>query len=384
MKSTLIKVGATVGVLVLGVAGMSGIKASADKPAEKEPVDTRPTVKVESIIAGNHPVTIHSYGEVMPLESTQLAAQVSGEVVEWNPDFVPGGLVERGEVLFSIEKDAYEAALLQAQADLSQAQANLIEEQARADVAKREAKTLPSSKVTDLYLRKPQLLSAQAAVKSAQARLKIAQRDLNNTEIVAPYDALVVSRDFGVGQYVNQGAMVAELHNVEAAEITISIAGFDTEFLPDNLYNTPAIVQNKGLNSFSREGRIVRDLGVVDQATRMTQLVVRINDPYGLDNQQPALKFGSYVEVDFAGREVQNAYRLPQELVTNRRVWIVGDDNTLQPKSVQVVREQDQYFLINKGLQNDDQVVLTLPEYPQKGMEVKIKGEELVAQQDQE
>eukprot|EP00581_Thalassiosira_minuscula_P037650 CAMPEP_0184456798 /NCGR_PEP_ID=MMETSP0740-20130409/28016_1 /TAXON_ID=385413 /ORGANISM="Thalassiosira miniscula, Strain CCMP1093" /LENGTH=51 /DNA_ID=CAMNT_0026829027 /DNA_START=18 /DNA_END=169 /DNA_ORIENTATION=+ len=50
-----------------------------------------------------------------------LSAQVSGEVVSWNPKFVAGGLVKRGEVLFSVEKDTYEAALWQAEAELSQA-----------------------------------------------------------------------------------------------------------------------------------------------------------------------------------------------------------------------------------------------------------------------
>ena len=64
---------------------------------------------------------------------------MSGEVDSLHPNFVAGGLVKRGDVLFTIEKDAYEAALWQAESELSRAQAALIEEQARSDVAKREA-----------------------------------------------------------------------------------------------------------------------------------------------------------------------------------------------------------------------------------------------------
>ena len=121
-----------------------------------------------------------------------MAAQVSGEVQSWNPKFVSGGLIRRGEVLFSIEPDAYEAALLLAEANLASAQAQLIQEQAQADVAAKEAKTMPNARVTDLYLRKPQVMSAQAGVKSAEAQLKIAKRDLENCQVKAPYDALVV------------------------------------------------------------------------------------------------------------------------------------------------------------------------------------------------
>jgi multidrug efflux system membrane fusion protein len=213
-------------ILAIGFGGMSAIKASGEDDEDNKPVDTRPTVNVEAAIAEDYQVRITSFGEVRPLESTMISAQVSGEVLTWHPNFVPGGLVLRGDTLFTIELDTYEAALLQAEADLSLAKANLIEEKANADVAKREAN---GRKVSDLYLRKPQLLGAQASVKSAQARLKIAQRDLDNCAIKAPYDALVVSRDLGVGQYVNQGSQVGELYNIESAEVSFPIAGFDKQ-----------------------------------------------------------------------------------------------------------------------------------------------------------
>ena len=381
------KVVLPLGVIILGIVGMSAISASAEKDEQKTPLDTRPTVKVESALSQDYQVLITSFGEVQPLESTKLSAQVSGEVTAWHENFVAGGLVLRGETLFSIEKDTYEAALLQAEANLSSAQAQLIEEQARARVAQQEAKNLPSSKVTDLYLRKPQLLSAEANLKSAQAKLKIAQRDLDNCEVKAPFDALVISRDVGVGQYVNQGAQIAELNNIENAEIIFPIAGFDNAFLPSGLAGTKASISTRGFDSVKREGTIMRDLGIVDKATRMSQLVVRIDDPYGIKHDLAPLKFGSYVEISFAGKTLQQVYRLPQDLVTNRTVWIVDSEDKLEPRKVEVIREEGEYFLIGEGLNNDDKIVVTLPEYPQKGMAVKplkssaVDASELTAKQ---
>lgn len=374
MKNKWLKVTLPVVALVVGVSGMMAIQATANQEDDKEKVDTRPTVEVEAMVAQDYQVLITSYGEVQPLETTMLAAQVSGEVVSWHPHFVAGGLVRRGEVLFSIEKDTYQAALLQAQANLSNAKAQLIEEQARADVAKREARNLPKNKVSDLYLRKPQLLSAQAAVKSAEAGLKIAKRDLANTEVTAPYDALVVSRNIGVGQFVGQGSAVAQLNNIESAEIVFPIAGFDNAFLPAGVQGISATVTSRGLDGFTRQGSISRDLGVVDKATRMSQLVVKVDDPYSLKSSNKPMKFGTYVEVSFAGRTLQNIYRLPQDLVTNRTVWVVTNENTLEPKRVDVIREEGEYFLVSKGLTNQDKIVMTVPEYPQKGMEVKVAG----------
>lgn len=360
--------------LAIGVVGFKAINALANEQEKKALVDTRPTVQVEPVSANDHQVVINSYGEVKPLENTQLSAQVSGEVLSWHPSFVAGGVVARGETLFSIEKDNYEAAVLVAEAELARAQAGLIEEQAQAKVAEDEAKRFPSKARTDLFLRKPQVLSAQANVKSAQAALKRAQRDLENCDVKAPYDALIVSRNVGVGQYVTMGSQVAELNNIETAEVIIPIAGFDSVFLPERIKGITATVIQKGLNSFTREGIIDRDLGIVDNATRMSSLVVRIEDPYGLKNKQPAIKFGSYVQVNFAGTTLNNIYRLPQALVNNQTVWVVGENQTLEPRKVTVIREEGEYFYISSGLKADDKLVVTLPEYPQKGMEVKIAG----------
>jgi len=367
-------------ILAIGFGGMSAIKASGEKDVDKEPVDVRPTVKIETAIAEDYQVRITSYGEVSPLESTMISAQVSGEVLTWHPNFVPGGLVLRGDTLFTIELDTYEAALLQAEADLSLAKANLIEEQAKAVVAKREAK---GRKVSDLYLRKPQMLGAQSSVKSSQSRLKIAQRDLDNCAIKAPYDALVISRDLGVGQYVNKGSQVGELYNIETAEVSFPIAGFDREFLPTDITQQIATISTKGYNTIVRKGIVSRDLGIIDQSTRMSQLVVRIEDPYALKSSLPVLKFGHYVEVSFAGRTLNQVYRLPQELVNNRIIWLLDENQEMQPQRVEILREEGAYFLISEGLNNQDTLILTLPEYPQKGMKVKIAepAEDLVIKQ---
>ncbi|KZN37420.1 membrane protein [Pseudoalteromonas luteoviolacea S2607] len=362
--------------LGIGIAGFMGINAVAKGDEESDVVDTRPIVEVEALQAQDHQVVINSYGEVQPLEQTMLSVQVSGEIDYWHPNFVAGGVINKGDVLLKIETDNYQAAVLQAEAALSSAQAQLIEEQALADVAADEAKRFPNKKHTDLFLRKPQLLSAKAAVKSAQAALSRAQRDLDNCEVVAPFNALVVSRDVGLGQFVNTGAAVARLNNIEQAEIIIPIAGFDSIFLPENVSGIEATLSQKGLNGFTRQAYIHRDLGVVDQQTRMNNLVVRIDDPYGLTNNAPAIKFGTYVQVQFAGKTLRQIYRLPQELVNNQTVWLLNSDAELEPRAVQVIREEGAYYLVGEGLSNSDTVVVTLPEYPQRGMAVKVAGSE--------
>ncbi|WP_394143130.1 efflux RND transporter periplasmic adaptor subunit [Vibrio atypicus] len=359
-------------ILAGAYGGYTAIASTGPETSEEEVKNTLPIVTVAPIQSSDYKVVITSHGELQPVEVTQLSAQVSGEVISWHPNFVVGGVVKRGEVLFSIESDNYQAAVLQAEAQLASAKANLIEEKAKAEVAKRQAKRLPEKQVTDLYLRKPQVLSASAQVKSAQAELKRAKRDLENCKIVAPYDALVVSRDIGVGQFITAGAHVAKLNNVEAGEVHIPIAGFDSAFLPKNYAGLDARVIQRGISNVEREGKIERDLGVVDSSTRMINVVVSVADPYAIDSSATPLKFGSYVEVQFVGKELKHIYRLPQELVNNQQVWVVNDKGELEPRKVNVLRAEKEFMLIGEGLFDDDQIVLTVPEYPQKGLLVDV------------
>ena len=362
------KIALPIVILAAGFAGMTLIASAGDKEEEPEVVDTRPTVTISELQAEDYAVTLNSYGEITPLESTMLAAQVSGEVTSWNQDFVPGGLVRRGEILFSIEKDAYEAALLQAEANLSSAQAQLIQEQAQANVAEREAAGMSKSRVTDLYLRKPQLLSAQAAVKSAEAMLRIAKRDLDNCEVRAPYDALIVSRELGTGDYVTPGTVAATLNNVETAEITFPVAGFDQSFLPVSVTGLDATVT---VDKRTIPAKLHRDLGIVDQSTRMSHLVARIDDPYGVRSGKALIKFGSFANISFNGKTLENVFRIPQELVNNKRIWLVSEDATLQSEIVEIVREQDDFYFV-RGNFDGLQLVTSPPEYPLNGMAVKV------------
>lgn len=372
MKSFLIKLAIAFGMVLLAAGVIGVIHAASEEAEEKEPVDPRPTVSVESLIPIDHRVEITSFGELAPLESTVLAAQVSGEVLSWNENFIAGGVVSRGDVLFEIEPDTYEAAVLQAEAQISLAESTLTEELARQKVAQREARNLPKNQVSDLYLRKPQVISAKAQLKSAQASLRIAKRNLAKTKVRAPYDALIVSRDIGSGQFISAGTRVAQINNIETAEVMVPIAGFDSPFVQTSLANTVATVTTEGSTPITREGMVNRNLGLVDQNTRMQHLVVRVEDPYGLKSDLPSIKFGSYVKVNFAGKELQNVFKVPQSLVNNRKIWLVTEDDKLESHDVEVVREEGAYFYISSGIKERDRMAKSLPEYPQNGMEVKV------------
>lgn len=372
MKSKWVNLALPIVIVGASVATFMAINTFAKQDVESVNVDTRPLVRVESARKEDYQVVISDYASVQPVEITPISAQVSGEVISWNERFLEGGRVSRGDLLFSIEKDAYQAAYLQAEASLNQAKANLIEQQAMADVAADEARRNPNKKYTDLFLRKPQVMSAEASVKSAQAALRIAKRDLDNCEVYAPFDALVVETNIGVGQFLSIGASVATLYNIEEAKIILPIPGFDSAFLPDDLEGLEVTIEAKNLQGVTRKGYIKHDLGIIDENTRMSHVLVQVDDPYAVNTDAQPLRFGSYVQVSFLGKTFTDIVKLPQELVINRTVWVVNDESELVPRPVHVLREEGGSFLIKDGLNPEDQVITTLPEYPQEGMRVKV------------
>lgn len=369
---TWLKVSLPIAAIVVGIVGASLISATGTPPIEPvSEASPGPVVTVSSITPRPHQFSVSSWGELQPREKTTLTPEVTGRVIAFHENFIEGGLIRQGEVLVTLDDSDYRSALLTAQSNLAAAQAKLQEDQALARVAEQELRNTQDP--TPLALRLPQLQSSEAAVKSAEAGLQKAQRDLARTQIVAPYDALVKSRNTGVGQVVSMGTTLGEIYNVERAEIHLPIASFDLQFLQEQVVGSPAHIETL---TEPRPVNIVRDLGIVDTQTRMTRLVASLDDPYGLHNGKPALRFGQFVTVRISGQSVSDVYRLPQEALVRDSIWLVSDDNTLQRQQVNILRKEGRDVLITEGISATDTLVVMPPNFPQHGMKVRPVAED--------
>ncbi len=379
MNEKLFKVGAPIGMLVLGIVISMGLVRANAKEATPQDEPPPPIVLISEVQPESYQVNIDSWGEVQPKEKTNLSSFVNGEIVSVHDAFNAGGLVKKGDVLVRVDESDYRSALIEAESNLAAAQANLEQEVALAEVAKEEWSTVSKDKVSALALRKPQLLSAKARLKAAEAALSRAKRNLERTGIKAPYDALVVSRAVGLGQVVNAGSVVGELYSIESAEVILPIAGFDSPFIPKNIAALPAVMTVADESQLQRTIRIDRDLGVVNQMTRMSNLVAIIDDPYGLRSDVPVVKFGSYVKVTVPGVVLNNIVSATQEAVEGNHVWVVNRENQLVQRQVDILREENGRVLIGEGLQAGERLVTQIPEYPQDGMQVSVADGNTVA-----
>jgi len=370
-----------IAILAIGIVAFVGFSSMKKPPEEKPEVDNTPLVAVEKIIVMPMRLEVSSYGVVKPKYETTIVAQVNGEIVELSDTFVRGGLVKKGQLLARIDPNDYHAALIDAEANMASARAALEKEVAQGKVAEREWKLITDTSPTELSLRKPQLAQELARVKSAQAAVLRAERNLQRTEIKAPYDAMINSRTIGLGSYVGVGSEVGMLLGTAIAEVRLPVADNQLQFLIDQ--GQQAKVNLTGTyagKEIQWQAEIARSEGVIDNKSRMSYLVAEIHDPYHLKNSKVGngnpLRFGSYVQANILGVEVANASIVPRYLVVNNRVAILDNESKLHYADINIVRQQGGNVVISNGLLDGDKLIVSALDYPVDGMKLALASEE--------
>lgn len=367
-------------ILAAGVAIFFALMSMKKPPEEKEQVDNTPIVAVEEISVAPLTLEVGSYGVVHPKYETELVAQVSGQIVSLSPTFVRGGFVKAGQLLARIDPSDYQAALIDAEANLASAKASLKEEVARGKVAEDEWSRISNASPTELSLRKPQLAQEQARVKAAEASVLRAKRNLERTYIKAPYDAMIEQRTVGLGSFVSTGSRLGKVLGTELAEVRLPVADNQLQFLVERGTNASV----KLIGTFAGQEKIwsaniARSEGVVDDKSRMSYLVAEVKDPYRLhaSNEETPLRFGSYVNAQIIGKQLAKAASIPRHLLNKGKVALLNSESKLQFVKVDIVRQDGANVIVSDGLSTGDKLIVSALDYPVDGMKLALPSAEL-------
>jgi len=364
-------------VLVTGGSACAALLVFAKQEAiDKPDIDTRPTVVVTPLNPVDHQTTLELSGVLKPAEQTDIAFEVAGKINWLNPGFTRGGIVKKGELLATLASFDYKTQVMEKQAGLALAQAQLSEELARAEVAEKEWANTPNT--TALALRKPQVDSARAQLKAAQASLDLAEKNLLRTSYYAPFDALLTQRQTGLGQVIAKAEPLGQIVNLSYGEIHVPVAGFEQNFLPP----LPISEVKVSAGDNHRIASITRHIGQFSDKTRMAYYIVQVDDPYGLHKHSSPLYFGQFLQVKVPGKTLKNVLKVPQGWLKNQSIWLLNPQGELFEYPATVIRKEQNYALLAAPNQEGFQLVTQLPEYPQTGMRVIPKpAQTLVAAQ---
>ena len=157
--------------------------------------------------------TVSATGTLNPVTTVKVGSQISGIIKDLNADF--NSYVKQGDLIAKIESSLYKARVAQAQANLQSANADFEKASLAVTDTLRTVKRLKSL-YADKAITKSDLDAAQfqyesakveknvkqAAILQAKAALAQAEVNLTYTNIHAPIDGMVISRDVDVGQTV--------------------------------------------------------------------------------------------------------------------------------------------------------------------------------------
>jgi multidrug efflux pump subunit AcrA (membrane-fusion protein) len=211
-------------VLVLGGALSYGLLVGKSGPEPvAPPVYGPPAVDVVAAAPALRSLSVETQGTVRPLREIKLVSQVGGRVELVSPRFAEGGFFGAGEQLLKVEDIDYQFVIARAQSQVAAASQRVAEEQGRALQAKREWRDLGSDQANALFLRKPQLASAQAALKASEADLAAARLDLDRTSISAPFNGRISEKYVDVGQYIAPGTAIATVYDTDVALVRLPL-----------------------------------------------------------------------------------------------------------------------------------------------------------------
>ena len=390
MAAKIIKIIVPVAVIVLAVVAAIGL-ASMRKPPEKKE-EQRPGILVnaQQIASQDLIYRIQSQGTVRPKLETNLSSEVNGRIVEVAENFVEGGFFNQGDLLVRVEQADYLTNVKAAEASLANAQSALEEEKARGRVAEEEWRSFTAGKAPELGLRRPQLAGALATVRSAEAELERANRDLARTEIRAPYSGMVKSRDANLGQFISRGTSVGMIYGTDIAEIRLPLTDNDLAFLeiPDFTQNSnePEVVLTAAVAGQIMQwpARLVRTEGVLDERSRVIYAVAEVTDPYQrVSRKQAPLRFGRFVQAQILGDATEQVVVIPRHLLlAQQQVLVVDKDSQLQFRPVIVERSDEHSAYIRSGFIDGDRLATSAIANPLAGTAVRVASdvEEQVAE----
>lgn len=374
---------AIVAVGALISAAMLWLSPAVEREATER---NAPLVRVQRVSRASLNFVVSGHGTVVPRTETDLVAQVAGEIVWVAPDLASGGFFAKDEPLLRIEPLDYEAALESARAGLARSRSEDARARKELDRQRRLANQsiAAESRIDDA---ENAFAVAAASLREAQAVLTRARRDLERTEIRAPYDGRVREENVDVGQFVNRGAPLATVYAVDFAEVRLPIPDRELSFLDLPL----GFQQEQGRQGplvdlhaefagshHTWQGRVVRTEGQIDPRSRTVNVVVRVDDPYGRESQGEIvpLAVGLFVEAEIHGREVADAVVLPRRALREAdRVLVVDDESRLRFRQVDVLRVQRDEVVIGGGLEVGERVCVSLLTAPIDGMIVRVMKE---------
>jgi len=309
---------------------------------------------------------LEATGSTVPVNQADLVARVAGFVQGISYD--DGEEVKQGRLLFTIEPEPYKVKVDQAKAAELGAEANLRQQQIvfdrQVDLVAKQAS--PQSLLDQATASRD---TAQANLDQSKANTLLAVINDGYTRVTAPFDGMVTARQVSLGQYVGangQPTTLASIVQVAPIYVTFNISETDVQRIRDemarlgltrdDMRKVPIEIATQTEMGYPHVGTLDYVAPSVSASTG-TLLARAI-----LANDKRALLPGYFVRVRLPIERIPNAILVPDTAIGSdqggRYVLVIGKDDVVEQRKVEVGPQVGELRIIEKGLGPDDRVVV--------------------------
>ncbi len=320
----------------LAAAGLLALSAGCSE--KKDPGNfAPPPMAVEVAEAKPGPVreTLQALGTVEAFERVKVSTEIDTVVLEL--PFEEGRLVEEGQPLALLNDRELSAEARRAEALRDQAQLNFerFEQLSKENIASFQDRD-----------------NAQAALKVAEANLKLSQARLAKTRIVAPFSGAVGRRLVSPGAFLKAGDVVTDLARIDRVKLTFAVP---ERYLAELKRGAKVTVTTVAYPGKEFTGTVDFVNPILDPGTRSASLLAVIPNPRG------ELRPGMSADVKAVLAERPNAITVPDEAIfaegDRNYLYVVKPDSTVTRRAVRLGSRQPGRVEVTDGLQPGEKVV---------------------------
>jgi len=347
----------------LVVAGLTLAGCSQEKAEVKEII--RP-VKVVEIAQAHDTRTLSYSGSVRARTESALAFRVNGKITERLVDI--GQHVAPGDVLARIDPTDYDLSVKSAQAALDAAERQV----ETTELARKRAEQLfaknfsPKSQLEQATLTYDQAVATRDSARSSLAQAK---NQVGYTDLKADKDGIVTAVNADVGQVVGSGAPVVTVAVDGEKEVLIAVPEMEiAEFKPGK----PVKAGFWSDNTLTLDGKVREVAGSADPQSRT--FAVRVSLP----NDQRVL-LGMTANIEASAANEKQLVSIPLSALAEKDsqsiVWTVdrGAD-TVHARPVKVAKFAADGVRVAEGLNPGDIVVAAGTQFMTENLKVKLAG----------
>ena len=403
-------------ILTAAKIGMDWLVETKPEGFKRPPRERVYTVQMTEVQPADHQPVFTVYGNSVAGDTVDLRTLVSGEIVAVHPQLKAGEVVSTGEVLVEVDRFDYEGALTEAEANLQEAEAQLAEINAKIayeqqalertreqailagrdlersrDLLNRGSGTQKSvddrqmtvferaqsveQRQSNLTIEKTRADQQRATIRRLQWKTAQARRDLENTRLLAPFDAVITSASAGLGRNLSANDVVVSLYRSDSLDVRFVVT--DAQY--GRLLSDPQGVIGRTVEvTWSIGGEPAVFSGTIDRVGAELQSErggVELFAKIDLESSETDIRPGAFVEIAVPDKVYQATVRLPETAVYNgNRVYVI-EDSRLVARTVKVASYTGGEVIISDGLKPGEAVLTTQIADARDGLKIVVEGE---------